>query len=137
MAKLSESEETNDQKEFKSKNTWRLNCQNSKSSDILYSCNRKPYGAVQQYFENVENQAKSWFKKVNAIAKNESIYEVKTDILTAATSIIDALIKYAFNTSIDIIVIGTRGRTGIKRLLLGRVAHGIVQHAHCPVLLVR
>jgi nucleotide-binding universal stress UspA family protein len=82
------------------------------------------YGAVQQYFENVENQAKSWFKKVNAIAKNESIYEVKTDILTAATSIIDALIKYAFNTSIDIIVIGTRGRTGIKRLLLGSVAQG-------------
>jgi nucleotide-binding universal stress UspA family protein len=51
---------------------------------------------------------------------------VKTDILTAATSIIDALIKYAFNTSIDIIVIGTRGRTGIKRFLLGSVAQGVI-----------
>lgn len=37
----------------------------------------------------------------------------------------------------DIIVIGSHGRTGIKRLLLGSVAESVMHHAHCPVLVVK
>lgn len=37
----------------------------------------------------------------------------------------------------DLIVIGTRGRSGIKHLLLGSIAERVVQHAPCPVLTVR
>jgi nucleotide-binding universal stress UspA family protein len=32
---------------------------------------------------------------------------------------------------------GTRGRTGFKKLLLGSVAAGVVNFAHCPVLVIR
>jgi K+-sensing histidine kinase KdpD len=71
------------------------------------------------------------------MAKNEGINDVKTDIFTDVKSITDAIIDYASNKNIDLIVIGTKGRTGLKRFLLGSVASGVVQHAHCPVLLVR
>lgn len=37
----------------------------------------------------------------------------------------------------DLIVIGTHGRTGLKRLLLGSVARNVLQHAACSVLVVR
>jgi nucleotide-binding universal stress UspA family protein len=37
----------------------------------------------------------------------------------------------------DLIVIGTHGRTGLPRVLLGSVAENVVRHAHCPVLSVR
>ena len=37
----------------------------------------------------------------------------------------------------DLIVMGTQGRTGIKRLLLGSVAEYVMEHARCPVLTVR
>jgi universal stress protein A len=37
----------------------------------------------------------------------------------------------------DLIVMGTHGRRGVKRLLLGSVAESIVRIAPCPVLLVR
>ncbi len=37
----------------------------------------------------------------------------------------------------DLIVVGTHGRTGISRLLLGSVAHAVVTLAPCPVLVVR
>ena len=40
------------------------------------------------------------------------------------------------NRGIDLCVIGSRGRTGIKRILLGSVAEKVVRHAHCSVLVV-
>ena len=37
----------------------------------------------------------------------------------------------------DLIVIGTHGRTGLKRIALGSTAEKVVRHAHCPVLVLR
>lgn len=37
----------------------------------------------------------------------------------------------------DLIVVGTHGRTGMKRVLLGSVARNVLQHANCSVLIVR
>ncbi|MCK5448496.1 MAG: universal stress protein, partial [Gemmatimonadetes bacterium] len=37
---------------------------------------------------------------------------------------------------VDLIVIGTHGRTGVPRLLIGSVAERVVRHASCPVLVV-
>jgi nucleotide-binding universal stress UspA family protein len=37
----------------------------------------------------------------------------------------------------DLIVIGSRGLGGMKRLLMGSVSESVVRHAHCPVLVVR
>jgi nucleotide-binding universal stress UspA family protein len=39
--------------------------------------------------------------------------------------------------SIDLVVMGSHGRTGIKRALLGSVAEKVVRHARCPVLVAR
>jgi len=43
----------------------------------------------------------------------------------------------AKRTNADLIVMGTHGRTGLKRGLLGSVAERVVRHAPCPVLVVR
>ena len=47
------------------------------------------------------------------------------------------IVDYAERENIDLIVIGTRGRTGIKQLLLGSVASDVVTYAHCPVMVVK
>lgn len=39
--------------------------------------------------------------------------------------------------SVDLVVMGSRGRTGIKRAVLGSVAEKVVRHAHCSVLVAR
>jgi len=52
-------------------------------------------------------------------------------------SVIESILDYATSKEIDLIVVGTKGRTGLKRLLMGSIANGIVQHAQCPVLLVK
>ena len=44
---------------------------------------------------------------------------------------------YARRANVDLIVVGTHGRTGVKKMLLGSVATDVVTYAHCPVLVVR
>ena len=47
-----------------------------------------------------------------------------------------AILRYAKSNNIDLIVIGTHGRTGLARAALGSVAESVVRVAPCPVLTV-
>lgn len=46
------------------------------------------------------------------------------------------ILRYASRFAIDLIVIGTHGCTGLRRVLLGSVAERVVRGARCPVLVV-
>jgi nucleotide-binding universal stress UspA family protein len=48
----------------------------------------------------------------------------------------DAIVSHAASAGVDLIVIGTHGRKGVSRLLLGSVAERVVRAAPCPVLTV-
>lgn len=60
----------------------------------------------------------------------------KTEILETI-SIIDSLVSYAEKNKVDLIVMGSRGLGGFKKLLLGSVASGVSQHSKCPVLIIK
>lgn len=49
----------------------------------------------------------------------------------------DAILDYAEDEDIDMIVIGTHGRRGARRMLLGSVAEQVIRGAECPVFAVR
>lgn len=49
----------------------------------------------------------------------------------------ETIIRIAENSQADLIVMGTRGRTGLRRVLLGSVARNVMLHAHCSVLVAR
>lgn len=63
--------------------------------------------------------------------------EIVTEVIIAEESIVSEIIEFAERENIDLIIMGTRGRTGFKKLLLGSVASGVVNFAHCPVLVIR
>lgn len=46
------------------------------------------------------------------------------------------IVRYAEENDIDLIVVGTHGRTGLEHMLLGSVAENVVRKAPCPVLTV-
>lgn len=49
----------------------------------------------------------------------------------------DAIVNYAKEHDIDLIVMTTHGRSGFSRLVFGSVAESVVRQAPCPVLLIR
>jgi nucleotide-binding universal stress UspA family protein len=49
----------------------------------------------------------------------------------------EAIVAAAEAESVDLIVVGTHGRSVVGRLLLGSVSEYVVRHAHAPVLVVR
>jgi nucleotide-binding universal stress UspA family protein len=77
----------------------------------------------------------------NTVSKLESrINELKIPVKTAVLegiSVTDELLSYAESHGVDLIVMGSRGLGGFKKLLLGSVASGLSQHSKCPMLVVK
>jgi nucleotide-binding universal stress UspA family protein len=49
----------------------------------------------------------------------------------------DQLVQAVHDIAGDLIVIGSRGHTGISRIVMGSVAHSVLLHARCSVLVVK
>lgn len=62
---------------------------------------------------------------------------VEADIVVAEGDVHDEIVKKAEEAKAGLIVMGTHGRRGLNRLLLGSVAESVARRAHCAVLLVR
>ena len=62
---------------------------------------------------------------------------VKADTPEATGSVVETIVNQAVKENVDLIIVGTRGLGGFKKLLLGSVSNGIVSRAHCPVLVIR
>jgi len=73
--------------------------------------------------EDVKKKANSEGVKAEGIVQEGEAYIVITDL--------------AKKENADIIIMGSHGRTGLKRLLMGSVTEGVIGHSPCPVLVVK
>jgi len=67
----------------------------------------------------------------------ESKVSVGTDVVFSTNSVVKTIVEYAEEKKIDLIVVGSKGMSGLKRMLLGSVASGVVTYADCPVFVVK
>ena len=84
-----------------------------------------------------ENESKA---KKSLEIKKDSIQSDKVDMsvrIIHNPSVIDGILAFVEKNDIDLIVIGSHGRSGFKKLVLGSVASGIVTKAKCPVLVTK
>jgi nucleotide-binding universal stress UspA family protein len=86
---------------------------------------------VQKWFDNLKEKAAEY----NSSGTNKKI-DMKFEIIVS-TSIVSSILDYAEKENVDLIVVGTRGHSGIKKLLLGSTALGLVTYASCPVTVVK
>ena len=61
----------------------------------------------------------------------------ETAIIEAETSTASTIVDYAESKNVDLLVIGSKGRTGLKKMLVGSIATDVIKYAHCPVMVVR
>ncbi len=95
------------------------------------------------YDSRADNELIKKQKKVSVshIAKLENLankvdVSIKSQILKS-TSVVKDIVTYAKSRKMDLIVMGSHGRTGVDKLILGSVANGVTQKASCPVLIIK
>lgn len=100
-----------------------------------------PTFGSEKYLEE-KNKAEEKMNKIKEkykqkIKNNINYKELKTEIVEGAKSAATTIMEYAESENIDLIIIGSRGRTSFKKLLLGSVSSNIIKNAHCAVLVIR
>ena len=89
------------------------------------------------YAPELEKEGKEAQKLMKRAAESLTSAGFKVDTVVRTGDVRLEIIDMATEWSADLIVVGSHGRTGIPRLLLGSVAEYVARHAPCSVLIVR
>jgi nucleotide-binding universal stress UspA family protein len=91
---------------------------------------------IDLYLEYARRVARGIVDSTVSGAKKRSI-SVRADTPEATGSVVETIVNQAVKENADLIIVGTRGLGGLKRLLLGGVSNGVVSQVHCLVLVIR
>jgi nucleotide-binding universal stress UspA family protein len=86
--------------------------------------------------DTAKQEAQKWLTKIKELADLNEV-KLKVEFIVDPASVVGAIVDYAERENIDLIIIGSRGLSGFKKLLLGSTTSGVVTYAHCPVLVVK
>lgn len=89
-----------------------------------------PYTYIQDLEAEIMNSMQAYLERVTAAG-------LEGDIAVVHGVPFHEIIETAKTQQVDLIVMGTHGRTGLQHVLLGSVAEKVVRLAPCPVLVVR
>jgi nucleotide-binding universal stress UspA family protein len=92
------------------------------------------YAEAPQAVEDLVRKAKSYVADVKKKAEAEG---VETETFVGEAEADEAITNLAKEQNADMIIIGSHGRTGLRRLLMGSVAEKVIGYAPCPVLVVK
>jgi nucleotide-binding universal stress UspA family protein len=110
------------------------------TSDIGYAYSspgvESPPLTVKEIILLAQDEAKKWFDKIKEKADKRGI-RFRSETIMAKRSAVSTILDYAEEQNINLIIVGTRGRSGIKKMLLGSIASELVTYAACPVLVVK
>jgi len=91
-------------------------------------------GYWEAWYENAQDDAEALFEDAQATAaESDTTVETETVVGQPARSIVE----YTEENPVDHVVMGSHGRSGISRLLVGSVAETVLRRAPCPVTVVR
>lgn len=92
------------------------------------------YGEAPGAVENLIKNAKCF---VGSVKEKAEKLDIRTSTFVGEGDAYGIIAKISREEKIDVIIMGSHGRTGLKRLLMGSVAEKVIGHAPCPVLVVK
>jgi nucleotide-binding universal stress UspA family protein len=93
---------------------------------------------AEMHRKHKESEIRKNGEKVLASAKELlKQYNAQSDVEVLEGNVAERLCEHAETHDFDLIVIGHRGLSGIKKLVLGSVSQKVVQESNCPVLVVK
>ena len=87
------------------------------------------------YVPEVDDIARQQYDKLLTIVPTTEGVKYEHQFLRGEAA--ESILQLAEKEQADLIVIGSHGRTGLRRLLMGSVAEAVVRRAHCPVLTIK
>ncbi len=117
-------------KKYNSKITI-LTCLESDAQHHLYYASR----TSPQLIEKQSKVVKKHFEELESLAEKNNI-SVNSKILKSGSAV-NNIVSFAKSRKHDLIIIGSHGRTGFDKWLLGSVANGVSQKSKCPILIVK
>lgn len=87
--------------------------------------------------QEIREETEKWLERIKNSAGQDKLLATKIELVGTSTSVESAIVNYAKRNLVEIIIIGATGRTGIKKLLVGGVTSAVINHAHCPVMVVK
>jgi nucleotide-binding universal stress UspA family protein len=93
--------------------------------------------SVNNIVEMSKREAEGWLDKIKQQLSVDKV-KLKTEVIIALKPLIAGeIVDYAQQQNVDLVVVGSKGRSGFKKALLGSVALGVVTYAHCSVMVVK
>ena len=83
-----------------------------------------------------EKAARENISKMIESAKKKTVISINVRIISTI-SIANQIASFAKSHKIDLVVMGSHGRTGFDKVLLVSVAQGVSQKIHCPVMIAK
>ena len=90
-----------------------------------------------QYLESMRASGREVLARARAAAERQGVTSRTLLVENITGSVADIVVEQARKQRADVIVMGTHGRRGVKRLVMGSDAEGVVRASPVPVLLVR
>jgi nucleotide-binding universal stress UspA family protein len=91
--------------------------------------------ASSKMLDELSGQANLHMAEWKVLAEGMGIGQV--EVATAIGEPAHEILEFARAQKVDLVIIGTHGRTGLQHALMGSVAERVVRRATCPVLTVR
>ena len=85
----------------------------------------------------VEDMIRKAREYTSAVKKQAEADGVKAESFVGEAEAWEAIVKLAHDQEVNMVVVGSHGRTGLRRLLMGSVTEKVIGHAPCPVLVVK
>jgi nucleotide-binding universal stress UspA family protein len=92
-------------------------------------------GYDRKLYEKLEEESQEVLRKLTWKVKVAGGAVVGSHLRTGGVA--EEIVGLAEELRVGLIVVGSRGRGGLRRALMGSVSDLVVRHAHCPVLVVR